>query len=225
MLKYPQTFNRYSYCTNNPLKYTDPSGNDQVITTIGEDTYEIRDGAGNLLGKASGIDDLAQKMKDYESVSRGIDLPLGKGAADYLNKTNGQPNIMGASVGAGALEWFNDLPVPLKAVVIAAAVEGLPYLILGLSVGAMLSTPSDSSLQEIRAPGMPTENDGYYKPQKWNGEKVRNPNGPGAGFPDKDGDVWIPTDHGGTHAPHWDVEHPGSGGKNGGHRDVYPKPK
>jgi RHS repeat-associated protein len=73
----PQNLNRYSYCLNNPLKYTDPSGNDQVITTIGEDIWEIRDGAGNFLGTASGIDDLAQKMNEYSIQSQDVALPLG----------------------------------------------------------------------------------------------------------------------------------------------------
>ena len=59
----------------------------------------------------------------------------------------------------------------------------------------------------------------YKKPKKWDGKKKRNPNGKGAGFPDKNGDVWIPTNHDGTHRPHWDVQ--GRGGK---HRNVYPAP-
>ena len=81
----PQTLNRYSYCINNPLKYIDPSGHDQVITTIGDDVYEIRDGNGNFLGTASGIDDLSNKMAEYSTTSRDVDLPLGQGAADYLD--------------------------------------------------------------------------------------------------------------------------------------------
>ena len=83
----PQTLNRYSYCTNNPLKYIDPSGHDQVIVTNNDGTYTIMDGNGKLLANASEIDDLAQKMKDCESKSRGADLPLQKKAADYLKTT------------------------------------------------------------------------------------------------------------------------------------------
>ena len=71
------------------------------------------------------------------------------------------------------------------------------------------------------APGQPTAADGYTPPKKWDGEKVKNPNGSGAGWPDARGDVWIPTGpagspkaHGG---PHWDVQSPG-----GGYRNVYP---
>jgi RHS repeat-associated protein len=50
----PQSFNRYSYCLNNSLKYTDPTGHDQIITATGtsvnvQEGYSICDGAGNLL--------------------------------------------------------------------------------------------------------------------------------------------------------------------------------
>lgn len=76
------------------------------------------------------------------------------------------------------------------------------------------------------APGCPTEADGYKPPKKWNGRKVKNPNGKGSGWPAKNGGVWIPTGpagslpgttgsaHGG---PHWDVQYP-----DGTHDNVYP---
>ena len=75
---------------------------------------------------------------------------------------------------------------------------------------------------ESDVPGVPTEDDGYVPPKKPPGSKdgkVPNPNGSGRGYPDKKGDVWVPTGpgqdaHGG---PHWDVQSPG-----GGHRNVYP---
>jgi len=57
----------------------------------------------------------------------------------------------------------------------------------------------------------------YIPPKNWDGKKVRNPNGKGAGYPDKNGDVWIPQNHKGTHGNHWDVQM-----KNGKYRDVYP---
>jgi len=86
----PQTLNRYSYCTNNPLKYIDPSGHDQVIVTNNDGTYTIMDGNGKLLANASEIDDLAQKMKDVECKSRQVDLPLQPQAAAYINSLEQQ---------------------------------------------------------------------------------------------------------------------------------------
>jgi hypothetical protein len=70
-----------------------------------------------------------------------------------------------------------------------------------------------------REPGKPTAEDGYTPPKKWDGKLVKNPNGPGAGYPDKDGNVWVPTGTGGAAhgGPHWDVQKPG-----GGYVNVYP---
>ena len=62
----------------------------------------------------------------------------------------------------------------------------------------------------------PTHPD-YHPPKNWNGKKTKNPNGAGMGWPAKNGDVWVPETHGGSHAPHWDVQH-----KNGNHTPVYP---
>ena len=86
----PQSLNRYTYCSNNPLKYTDPNGHDQIITTGGVDDngetwYTICDGQGNLLAIATGIDDLAQKMNDCDAVSRNVDLPLGGRAREFFD--------------------------------------------------------------------------------------------------------------------------------------------
>ena len=46
----PQSLNRYSYCLNNPLKYTDPTGHDLTVTDsgmtncYGETIYDVYDG-------------------------------------------------------------------------------------------------------------------------------------------------------------------------------------
>jgi len=70
-----------------------------------------------------------------------------------------------------------------------------------------------------REPGVPTEKDGFKPKKRWDGKMVPNPNGPGYGYPDKDGNVWIPTGSGpGAHGgPHWDVQKP-----SGGYVNVYP---
>ena len=43
-----------------------------------------------------------------------------------------------------------------------------------------------------------------YKPPKDGDKKVNHPRG--KGWIDNKGRVWIPDDHRGTHAPHWDVQ-------------------
>jgi len=88
-------------------------------------------------------------------------------------------------------------------------------------------TSSDDG-KSCPAPGRPGVTDGYKEPKKGprNADKdgrVRNPNGSGKGWPDDNGDVWVPTGgkaaHGGEH---WDVQTPGRGGRRGNHRNVYP---
>lgn len=78
----------------------------------------------------------------------------------------------------------------------------------------------------VKSPGQPTSEVGYEPPKNWDGELVRNPNGSGSGYPDKKGNVWVPTGenpsnpnaHGG---PHWDVQDP----QTGKHVDVFPDGK
>lgn len=83
----------------------------------------------------------------------------------------------------------------------------------------VFSEQQDDGKDDAQAPGIPTADDGYVCPKKWDGEKVRSPNGRGYGWPDKKGNVWVPTGPGsGAHGgPHWDVQKPG-----GGYINVYP---
>ena len=54
--------------------------------------------------------------------------------------------------------------------------------------------------------------------QKSGARWTKTPKGDNAGWIDKNGDVWVPDDHKGTHAPHWDVQW-----KNGkDYHTVYP---
>jgi hypothetical protein len=76
-----------------------------------------------------------------------------------------------------------------------------------------LKPPKDAADPNgAKAPGLPTESDGYC-PGKNGPEWARNPNGRGAGWKDKDGKVWVPTGFGGAAhgGPHWDVQSPGGG--------------
>lgn len=74
------------------------------------------------------------------------------------------------------------------------------------------------NLNDAQAPGMPTEKDEFYPPKKWDGKKVKNPRGPGFGWPDRDGNIWVPSGPKGHGGPHWDVQI--SGGKK--YRNILP---
>lgn len=62
-----------------------------------------------------------------------------------------------------------------------------------------------------QAPGKPTKEDGFVPPKKGDGKKVKNPNGPGYGWKDEGGNVWVPSGPNGHGGPHWDVQRPGGG--------------
>ena len=59
-----------------------------------------------------------------------------------------------------------------------------------------------------QAPGKPTEKDGYIPPKKWDDKKVKHPKTGQCGYPDKKGNVWVPTGPKGHGGPHWDVVKP-----------------
>ena len=84
---------------------------------------------------------------------------------------------------------------------------------------------SDAS-NSADAPGYPSESDGFILKKRWNGKKVKKPNGRGKGYPAKDGGIWVPTGPGGAllgttgsahGGPHWDVQY-----SNGKYINVYP---
>jgi len=83
------------------------------------------------------------------------------------------------------------------------------------SNGGAEGDPDKPSLPDMKnnPPNVPG-----YTPPKSGDRKVRNPNGRGTGWVDRNGRVWVPDDHDGTHAPHWDVQDP----KGGGYTPVYP---
>jgi RHS repeat-associated protein len=95
---------------------------------------------------------------------------------------------------------------------------GLAATIWCYFTGCILPDQMNES-SDAQAPGMPTSEDGYECPKKWDGKKVKSPNGRGYGWPDNKGNVWVPTGPGsGAHGgPHWDVQKPG-----GGYINVYP---
>lgn len=69
-----------------------------------------------------------------------------------------------------------------------------------------------------RAPGKPTEKDGFIPKKKWDGKKVPHPDSGQYGYPDNTGAVWVPTGEKAHRGPHWDVID-----KDGNHANVLPK--
>lgn len=69
-------------------------------------------------------------------------------------------------------------------------------------------TKEPDNASDAQAPGVPTENDGFEPAKNWDGKKVKSPNGRGYGWPDKKGNIWIPSGPKGHGGPHWDVQYP-----------------
>ncbi|MFQ3246976.1 MAG: RHS repeat-associated protein [Arenicella sp.] len=65
-----QQFNRYSYVTNNPLKYTDPTGNIRV--SWGIDTGIGSYGFGNFLNIFAGFNESMQRIRDNPGAMRDL---------------------------------------------------------------------------------------------------------------------------------------------------------
>jgi RHS repeat-associated protein len=102
---------------------------------------------------------------------------------------------------------------------VSGALKGFPGFEIQCFGPKCFPVPVNNESADAQAPGCPTESDGFIPKKNWDGKKVKNPNGPGYGYPDKKGNVWVPTGpgpnaHGG---PHWDVQRPG-----GGYINVYP---
>ena len=177
----------YMAFNNNPVVFNDPRGD----TPPGEGTpktHEVE--KGNTLGGLS---------KEY-----GISL-------DKLRKANpqtqerSQPDQINIGENITLPGHYTYEDKTKKSIISELGNKGSSDLELqlgGSSLGAMKKFP----------PNHPD-----YKVPKGGDRKVKNPNGRGNGWVDRKGDVWIPTDHKGTHAPHWDRQHP-----DGSHTNVYP---
>lgn len=129
--------------------------------------------------------------------------------------------VAGAWAGAGAGSAFG----PVGTVVGGLIGAGISAWLGWNVVGPMFAKPPDNAYDPNgpKAPGKPTEADGFKDPkggENWVPNPNRGKGGSSHGWQDAKGDVWCPTGQGGTAhgGPHWDVQTPGSG-----YRNVKPK--
>lgn len=83
------------------------------------------------------------------------------------------------------------------------------------SINDEFADKKDAGKDEAQAPGKPTESDGFIPKKNWDGKKVKHRRG--WGWPDRSGNVWIPTGPNGHGGPHWDVQMP-----NGDYENIVP---
>ena len=177
----------YHYAGNNPVKYVDPDGRQQAIAITPSDLQMFVESVKQTFSS------VPTPLVVVGAVATGVII-----ADDYFDGAisegiaNGINFIADKTIEAG--KWIGE------------KIGGL------FSKGDKAKSKTDDKQEKQSLPDMqnkPPKHPDYKPPKNWNGRKVRNPNGDGTGWPAKNGDVWVPTDHNGTHSPHWDVQKPG----------------
>lgn len=73
---------------------------------------------------------------------------------------------------------------------------------------ALIGQGVQSIYQAAKAPGKPTEEDGFEEKKNSNGQKKPHPKTGQRGYPDRSNDYWVPSGEpaqGGHGGPHWDI--------------------
>jgi RHS repeat-associated protein len=101
-LSNPQSYNRYSYCINDPLRYTDPTGLDYWGDVGGMFLGYYDAGAGLVTGTAHMI---AHPIKTAEGIGTAVAHPVNTGkaiasgvAADWNSGAEGQGKVVGGAL-------------------------------------------------------------------------------------------------------------------------------
>ena len=179
--------NVYHYAGNNLVKYVDPDGRANTLSITPSDVElfleETKQALSNIPTPAIVCVGIASGLIIANELFDG---------AVFEGIANGINFIADKTIEAG--KWIGE------------KIGGL------FSKGDKAKSKTDDKQEKQSLPDMqnkPPKHPDYKPPKNWNGRKVRNPNGDGTGWPAKNGDVWVPTDHNGTHSPHWDVQKPG----------------
>lgn len=105
----PQSWNRYTYALNNPLKYVDPTGMKPVFgnySDLTEDERRILDNSKVTVGKGKNAQTLSgQQLYDYMTVKNN---GMQKQLAGFLNQTAGLADIK-FSNGRNALSYVKSV--------------------------------------------------------------------------------------------------------------------
>lgn len=104
-----QNFNRYSYCLNNPLKYTDPSGNLFGV----DDLFMVAfvGGVMNLAMNSLDIDGFWQGLGFFSvgAISSALTMGIGSGISSWLGGGNFGAGFMGVSTYSGGFGFLSGL--------------------------------------------------------------------------------------------------------------------
>ncbi len=97
----PQSWNRYSYCLNNPLKYTDPTGHETYFEGVGNVFLGYYDAGAGLVGGT--IHMVAHPVQTAQGIGTAIAHPIRTGDAivnstveTWNSGTRGQGEVVGS---------------------------------------------------------------------------------------------------------------------------------
>ncbi len=188
----------YQFVVSNPVGYLDPSGDIAWYYWVGAGAVDVLGG-----GPEDPISDIAD----------GAILGAGEAAARAAAQQAMEQSLADSTAKAASIA----ARLALLHAMAAAKDDSGPKANTGASGG---SCPVPGSPQK---PGRdpekwrqqynkmrrepPPEETGYKSPEGWNGQKVGSARG--YGWPDENGNVWVPDNHGGQGQPHWDVQLPG----------------
>ena len=194
----PLSLNLYTYCAHNPIYYSDPSGHDAVAAA----NYMINNPRPSTINSAHDAKLLNEWRNEFKRIINSSITINSAGDAALYQKATSTPSFKVNSTGdAKILENQKNF---------YKVVNNIQRNNLTASIMAA------NSIKPNVNPKIPPEHPLYVPPKKGGKNKVKNPNGPGNGWPAKDGGVWIPDNnmHGGSG---WTVQYPG-----GRHWHAYP---
>ncbi|MEO8216204.1 MAG: RHS repeat-associated core domain-containing protein [Acidobacteriota bacterium] len=113
----PQTFNRYAYALNNPIRYNDPTGSDALDTIRGAANAFASDmlfGAGRV-GSSNADYRSGQQLGDLAALAvNGVELGVGGGGEVWVGELSGSANwgsanCLGRRIGGRRIVWVGEL--------------------------------------------------------------------------------------------------------------------
>ena len=134
----------------------------------------------------------------------GLSIPFGAECGGSLGSFFGPPGVIGGIVIGGLLECV------IKTCTTNQVRQYQLIFDPAKIQQHLLNNNTEDKNNSAQAPGMPTKEDGYRPPKNWDGKKTRHSKTGQIGWPDENGNIWVPTGpgskaHGG---PHWDVQYP-----------------